>query len=102
MQPHAGGDRADTERWRRYSDREAVERDELEHRPLRRREVGHLLVERPCGRLGVDAFLRRDQIVLVDELAAADSRRRPQLLRAPATLASDDITSDPKQPRHRL
>src|SRR5262249_54023054 len=33
---------------------------------------------------------------------AADSRRRPQLLRAPATLASDDITSDPKQPRHRL
>jgi hypothetical protein len=61
-------DGADPDRSRRVTDREAVESDEVEHRPLRRREVGHLLVERPGGRLGVDAVLQRNEIVVVDQL----------------------------------
>src|ERR687887_560572 len=74
MKPHAGSDGADADR----------------------------PVERSGGRLGVDSALQGDEVVLVGQLATADSRRRPQLLRVPATLAGNYVAGDPEQPRHGL
>ena len=90
-----GGALLDAQRRGGVLDREPVDRDEFQHRPLVRRQPGQCPVGGPAGALGVDAFLQHGDVVVIEEPSAGDPVSHPQFVRGAAALPRDDVARDP-------
>ena len=96
METNTGRHGADSERRRGLSGREAIERGELEQRPLglgQRVEGGMQLA---AARLRVDALLHPRDVVVVEQPPALEVCVRAALASGPSALGGDDVTRIPK------